>query len=33
MVRDMRPEMKDVFYIEAETTYNPDGTYEIKVHK
>jgi rhodanese-related sulfurtransferase len=33
MVRDMRPEMKDVFYIEAETTYHPDGTYEIKVHK
>ncbi|UZP68105.1 rhodanese-like domain-containing protein [Desulfovibrio mangrovi] len=33
MVRDMRPEIKDVFYLEAETTYNADGTFEIKTHK
>ncbi|MFV0423575.1 rhodanese-like domain-containing protein [Oleidesulfovibrio sp.] len=30
MIRDLRPELKDVFYLEAETTYHKDGSFEIK---
>jgi rhodanese-related sulfurtransferase len=29
MVQDMRPDLKDVYYLEAEVTYNKDGTYKI----
>ena len=30
MVQDLRPEMKNVYYLEAEMTYKKDGSYEIK---
>jgi len=30
MVQDMRPEMKNVYYLEAECTYKKDGSYTIK---
>jgi rhodanese-related sulfurtransferase len=30
MVKDLRPQIKDVFYLEAETTYNKDGSVDIK---
>ena len=30
MVQDIRPELKNVFYLEAEVTINKDGSYEIK---
>jgi rhodanese-related sulfurtransferase len=29
MVQDMRPDLKDVYYLEAEITYNKDGSYKI----
>jgi rhodanese-related sulfurtransferase len=29
MVQDLRPEMKDVYYLEAEITFSKDGTYKI----
>jgi rhodanese-related sulfurtransferase len=29
MIRDMRPELKEVYYLEAEVTYNKDGSYKI----
>ncbi|MDJ0856123.1 MAG: rhodanese-like domain-containing protein [Desulfobacterales bacterium] len=29
MVQDLRPELKDVYYIEAEITFNKDGSYKI----
>lgn len=29
MVQDLRPEMKDVYYLEAEITFNKDGSYKI----
>jgi rhodanese-related sulfurtransferase len=29
MVQDLRPELKDVFYLEAEITFNKDGSYKI----
>ena len=29
MVQDMRPDLKDVYYLEAEVTYNKDGSYKI----
>jgi rhodanese-related sulfurtransferase len=29
MVKDLRPEIKDVFYLEAELTINKDGSYKI----
>jgi rhodanese-related sulfurtransferase len=29
MVQDMRPALKDVYYLEAEITYNKDGSYKI----
>ena len=29
MVKDMRNDIKDVYYIEAEMTFNKDGTYKI----
>jgi rhodanese-related sulfurtransferase len=33
MIKDMRPELKEVYYLEAEVTYKDDGTYEIKKPK
>ena len=30
MVQDVRPELKNVFYLEAETTFKKDGSYTIK---
>ncbi len=29
MVQDLRPEMKNVFYLDAEMTFNKDGSYVI----
>ncbi len=29
MVQDMRPDLKNVYYLEAEITYNKDGSYKI----
>jgi rhodanese-related sulfurtransferase len=29
MVQDIRPELKKVYYLEAETIYNDDGTVKI----
>ncbi|MDJ0810537.1 MAG: rhodanese-like domain-containing protein [Desulfobacterales bacterium] len=29
MVQDVRPEMKNVYYLEAEITFNKDGSYKI----
>ena len=30
MVKDMRPEIKDVYYLEAEIDFKKDGSYTIK---
>jgi rhodanese-related sulfurtransferase len=30
MLQDIRPELKEVYYIEAEITYEKDGAYTIK---
>jgi rhodanese-related sulfurtransferase len=30
MVQDVRPELKEVFYLEAELIFNDDGTYTLK---
>jgi rhodanese-related sulfurtransferase len=30
MIQDLRPEMKNVYYLEGELTIHKDGTYEIK---
>lgn len=30
MLQDLRPELKKVYYLEAECTYKNDGSYEIK---
>lgn len=30
MVQDLRPEMKNVFYLDAEMTINDDGSFELK---
>jgi rhodanese-related sulfurtransferase len=30
MLMDLRPELKKVYYLEAECTYKKDGSYEIK---
>ena len=30
MVKDVRPQLKDVYYLEAEVSYNKDGSVEIK---
>ncbi len=30
MLQDMRPELKKVYYLEAEVNFNPDGSYKIK---
>jgi rhodanese-related sulfurtransferase len=30
MVQDLRPELKNVFYLEAELIFNSDGTYTLK---
>jgi rhodanese-related sulfurtransferase len=30
MVQDLRPEMKNVYYLEAELTFKKDGSFEIK---
>jgi len=30
MVQDMRPELKNVYYLEAECTYMKDGSYTLK---
>ena len=30
MVQDLRPELKEVFYLEAELIFNSDGTYTLK---
>ena len=30
MLQDLRPELKKVYYLEAEITYNKDGSYVIK---
>jgi len=29
MVQDNRPEMKNVYYVEAGMTFNKDGSFEI----
>jgi rhodanese-related sulfurtransferase len=30
MVKDLRPELKEVYYLEAELTINKDGSYKVK---
>jgi rhodanese-related sulfurtransferase len=30
MLQDLRPELKDVYYLEAEVEFDEDGTYKIK---
>lgn len=30
MLQDLRPELKKVYYLEAECSYKKDGSYEIK---
>ena len=30
MVQDLRPELKNVYFLEAEVTFNKDGSYTIK---
>jgi rhodanese-related sulfurtransferase len=30
MLQDLRPELKEVFYLEAELIFNSDGTYTLK---
>ena len=30
MVQDLRPEMKNVYYLEGELTFKKDGSFEIK---
>ncbi|UCF02966.1 MAG: rhodanese-like domain-containing protein, partial [Deltaproteobacteria bacterium] len=30
MVKDLRPDIKEVYYLEAEVTYNKDGSQTIK---
>jgi rhodanese-related sulfurtransferase len=30
MLQDMRPELKEVYYLEAECTFKKDGSYKIK---
>jgi rhodanese-related sulfurtransferase len=30
MVQDIRPELKEVYYLEAELTFQKDGSFEIK---
>ncbi len=30
MLQDLRPELKKVYYLEAEVTFKKDGAYEIK---
>ena len=30
MLQDIRPELKKVYYLEAEVEYKKDGTYDIK---
>jgi rhodanese-related sulfurtransferase len=30
MLQDLRPELKKVYYLEAECTYKKDGSYKIK---
>jgi len=30
MLMDLRPELKKVYYLEAECSYKKDGTYKIK---
>lgn len=32
MTKDMRPDIEDVFYLEAETTYHKDGSFEVNKH-
>jgi hypothetical protein len=29
MVQDLRPEMKSVYYLEGELTFNKDGSFKI----
>ena len=31
MIQDLRPEMKNVYYLEGELTFKKDGSFEIKV--
>ncbi len=33
MAQDLRPQMKNVYYLEAEVTYKKDGSYKIKKTK
>ena len=33
MVQDLRPQMKNVYYLEAEVIYQKDGSYKIKKTK
>jgi len=33
MVQDIRPKLKDVYYVEAEITYNKDGSFKIVAPK
>jgi rhodanese-related sulfurtransferase len=33
MVQDVRPELKDVYYVEAQISFKQDGTYTIKAPK
>jgi rhodanese-related sulfurtransferase len=30
MLQDLRPEMKNVYYLEGELTFKKDGSFEIK---
>ncbi len=30
MVKDLRPDIKEVYFLDAEVTYNKDGSYRIK---
>ena len=33
MVKDLRPDIKEVYYLEAELTYKKDGSYKITIPK
>jgi len=33
MVKDLRPDIKEVYYLDAEVTYQKDGSYTIKAPK
>ena len=33
MLQDLRPQLKEVYYLEAEVAYKKDGSHQIKAAK